>query len=980
MSRRRTSGYTLVEMAIVVAVLGVVLTAVYLFFFTQEDTARSLADVNRSALDGRMALDEVEGFLRNAGLVTADPGGEWHPVIEAGPSSVTFVSDVETPGMLGPEDTLTLTRDEEGMLEVTDASGDMVYDGSIPGSMTLSYYDGEGEELDGELLATTAGRDRIRRITVTFDTSGDRAPGSRTFSPPNLAYAGGRLQREGAGGAPLSPGRLGSRNEHFLDEDFETWPPVLAWEDSIESELGWVPIRTEDFETYSSWLNNWVFYSEDNGRIRRSSTISAHSGTYSMVMDAYPGGVNSLNAAIWSTDLSEYDEYSDQLRLSYWWKGYDEAHSQDGVFYPDYTTGSVVMIDSEDFTGFDLDRRGDWTYWNTTYGNIEVVDTWPHDGNYVNMDTRGNGRLSQNRLMWENDLSAWSASTDLELRYYFCSRDDETHSTTTGDFIGLADEEGISGPIALVQYLTPDVFPNGSWVSRTVDLDAAVPTGYDWSEFRIVFGQSDDEATVSQFGDAGISLDNVQIWENAEAETTFTDALLSGRPSGSVWEEETVDLDSEARIHGRPFSADYEIAFCQYDDYSYSSDGIVYDDIQVEEQKQTVIGWTHGAITGNDQWMPSDHDSYTGDDCWSVNGADNYDTGTHQAWLQTPDIDLTGYSGEDRISFSFHHQYDWAGDGDGCHVEIWDEDDSQWELLVPYWGYYTSSVPGLSGEPGWTGANSGWNYCVMDITEYAGQTTRVRFVYGLVGSSTDYGWDIDYTRVKIGIDWPQVVFYGWPAQPYADWFAYTSPSGYGDPSSAGQGSRCAGNDLAYGGIWDTYYEDNTHNALVSPPVPYDNSGGSYYYIQFQNCLRTEFGHDTGYLDIAAFGTTIHDTTWVNVASWSGYSNNWWETRIDVEPYLGLVGSDEVVFRFRMDADGTSSDFGGWNVDSIKCFSSTVPLPEQMTPLLSGGAGETGIVYISPEEGNASMPAGTDPSYAPAYMDDRRRPSAEVPRR
>jgi hypothetical protein len=67
------------------------------------------------------------------------------------------------------------------------------------------------------------------------------------------------------------------------------------------------------------------------------------------------------------------------------------------------------------------------------------------------------------------------------------------------------------------------------------------------------------------------------------------------------------------------------------------------------------------------------------------------------------------------------------------------------------------------------------------------------------------------------------------------------------------------------------------------------------------------------------------------------------------PYLALVGSDTVVFMWMMEADGSFSNFGGWNLDSIACFSSTVPLPELRAPLGGDYTGDEAIVYIPPEE-------------------------------
>jgi len=97
----------------------------------------------------------------------------------------------------------------------------------------------------------------------------------------------------------------------------------------------------------------------------------------------------------------------------------------------------------------------------------------------------------------------------------------------------------------------------------------------------------------------------------------------------------------------------------------------------------------------------------------------------------------------------------------------------------------------------------------------------------------------------------------------------------------------------------------------------------------------------------------------------------------VSPYLALLGTNSVIFRWRMQADGTSSNYGGWNLDSVACFSTTTPLPELITPLGGGYTDGDAIVYISPDEIGAA-PGPRLQGVAPLIVPDDARRRTEAP--
>lgn len=803
-------GYTLMELMVAMVISGVVLGALF-FFLRGTQQGVGVIEHSAGATEARQAASRLEVLLANTGYMGNSFPGTWQPVLEAGEDTFSFVSNIIEPEMYGPEDTLTVSN-SNGTVTVTDASGSMFMQ-PVQGTVSFRYFDGSAVEVTDPAL--------VRRIEFTL-VSREGAQVSASVSPLNLAVA---QDTERLRDVFNSYDDGGSRYEHvvFL-EDFENIPP-FAFEDHMEAGDVWVPVITEYFEDPVTWNSNWTEWIEDDGygRTSRWTDSEAYEGLSCLALDCSKTGM-STQMAIWSVDLSDYS-WNDDLRLHFHWKEFNDIlDPEDGVFLPVWVPDNQTEILSEDFTDY---RNGfvprGWTFWCNDYGRVEVLADYPTDGNYLNIDSRRYGFTGKSRVMATMDLSSYAGSEDLTLSFSLCSR-----GSPNSAFVGLLGAGGISGTPVAQHNLNPDALPAGTWTDVTIDLDQLIPTGYDLSATKLVFAQEGTLPTSGQNFHGGISIDDVIVENGTEGYWDMSNRILAAPEDFNSWTEATVDLDQAAMNAGVPFSSDFLIGFSQRGSLPIDARGIAVDQIAVEEIGWGIDGWTHDTWSGYavDEWEPADHSAYSGSWCFATAGSGNYQNTPTRAWLQSPVIDLTSYAEGERMAIAFFHRYSFGTSGDGCNVKISNNNGETWDLLVPYWGYYTASVPALNNEPGWTGATGGslWNFCVIDITDYAGEEVRLRFNYGTMGSSSNSGWEVDYTRSKPGADWPQII---WDMTTYdmADWNAYytswSSPDDW-DPTTTPDGSKWAGNDMMYnydwgGRWWNLRYENNQHNALVTPP-------------------------------------------------------------------------------------------------------------------------------------------------------------------
>lgn len=215
--------------------------------------------------------------------------------------------------------------------------------------------------------------------------------------------------------------------------------------------------------------------------------------------------------------------------------------------------------------------------------------------------------------------------------------------------------------------------------------------------------------------------------------------------------------------------------------------------------KATAVGFRYGTY---DAFIPEDgtvsHDfyltptedfeagngGYSGTGLWEwgvpTSGPGNAHSGTH-LWA----TNLSGDYGNNAnymlysrnyiianipAELSFFQWYDMESGWDGGNVSISTDGGQTWTLLTPEGGYPDNSLPGLGGEPGYSGS-TGWTEAVFDISAYVGNTVQFRWRLGSDGSVTRSGWYIDDVTV-IGESGVQV---------YPDiWVSPTSFTEYAD--------------------------------------------------------------------------------------------------------------------------------------------------------------------------------------------------------
>lgn len=955
MSGRR--GFTLVEGLVALAILGVLLAA--LFFFIR-GTQRAGDTVAREAAitDARMCASRLEDLLANTGYMGDVFPGAWQPVLQAETDGLVMVANLTLTDSFGPEDTLAISN-SDGHVTIRNASGED-FAPPFPGSVIFGYFDAAGMEVTDPAL--------VRRIDYTV-VSGQGAWVTGSVAPMNLAVCNDPEMLRAVFESYHDDGGSRMEREVFF-ENFEV-PTTFIFQDAMEAGWMWVPMITEDFESPASWSNNWETWTESgNGRVRRWTDSEAYEGLSCMALDCETAGP-STQMAVWSVDLSGYD-WNDSLRLHLNWREYNDSwDAEDGVYLTQWIPDAQVEILSEDFSAFSNGFPRSWTFWTDDYGRVQIAGSWPKlpdGGNYLNLDTRRQGYTGTSRVMTTLDLSAFAGSTDLEISFDMCNR-----GAPNTAFVGIMGPGGItSAPVATHQ-LNPAAYPAGSWATVSIDLDELIPVGYDLANTRIVLAQQGTGATVAFNANGGVSFDNVLVSEGTSGYWDMSHKIITAPDNFPNWTTASVDLSQAAQSAGIPFSGNFLIGFAQRGDQSIPNNGIAFDQISIDNRGWGMSGWTHGPWPGyvTDEWLPSNHAAYNGSWCFAVAGASNYQQTPTRAWLQSPEIDLTGYPVGHRIAIAFFHRYSFGLTGDGCNVKITDDNGETWDLIVPYWGYYTAAVPALGMEPGWTGSNlPNWNFSVIDITQYAGQKVRLRLNYGTVGNSSNPGWDVDYTRSRPGADWPQII---WNMSTYAmaDWFAYARVDTHDtDPTSTPDGSKWAGNDMSlgwssHGFWWNLAYENNQHNALITPPIFYNNNmGDNYAYVEFYACPRFEDTMDKGYVEVARFSEIApHQfNDWHRLLETTVVQSGWghYRYRVDNLPSTVFGANRTVVFRWRMQS-GVSGQRGGWNIDRLRFFSSDTWLSNVTHGAINGRYPGR----VMPSEGD--KPAdGQLPSLSPLY--------------
>ena len=120
---RGQGGYTLVELLITSAVLGMVVTGVTVVY------QASLAQVNHASSQqeaqagARMALDRVASDLKQMGLCWSDVQGAGDAVTVATPTTITFRGDIDADTVSGSAETTLTVASTATTLDVSGNAG-----------------------------------------------------------------------------------------------------------------------------------------------------------------------------------------------------------------------------------------------------------------------------------------------------------------------------------------------------------------------------------------------------------------------------------------------------------------------------------------------------------------------------------------------------------------------------------------------------------------------------------------------------------------------------------------------------------------------------------------------------------------------------------------------------------------------------------------------------------------------------------------
>lgn len=173
-------GFTLAEIAIVIAVMGVLLGAVLLLFQAGSRSAETVQESASTSMDARTALDAVETSLQTAGSGGGAPDG--HPVSEASGSRIVFHGRSSR----GDECEIGIVPRADGGFTISEGQA-ASFESASGLFLEFTYFDGTGGRLSDGDLASASGCDMIRRIDFRVVPAGGGEALSGSASPPNLS-------------------------------------------------------------------------------------------------------------------------------------------------------------------------------------------------------------------------------------------------------------------------------------------------------------------------------------------------------------------------------------------------------------------------------------------------------------------------------------------------------------------------------------------------------------------------------------------------------------------------------------------------------------------------------------------------------------------------------------------------------------------------------------------------------------------------
>jgi hypothetical protein len=139
------------------------------------------------------------------------------------------------------------------------------------------------------------------------------------------------------------------------------------------------------------------------------------------------------------------------------------------------------------------------------------------------------------------------------------------------------------------------------------------------------------------------------------------------------------------------------------------------------------------------EWGESSQGAHSGTKVWGTLLYSQYASNATYN-LTSPSVYISG-----NVVLEFWHRYDAELTYDGGQVRISNNDGSTWTLINPEGGYPSSSISALSG-PGYDGNSGGWVLARFNLSAYANQTVKFRFIFKSDSMIEGQGWFIDDVR------------------------------------------------------------------------------------------------------------------------------------------------------------------------------------------------------------------------------------------
>ncbi len=158
--RMNKRGMSLVELMVVIGILGILFTAVYMFFTKGTEQFHFARRQNELSTSGRLALEALSDEIRWAGYMPIGGWTEdnWHPVQLGTETTFQFYADLDGNGQLTDTDHRNIFRDAYNAVRITDNGSMSRVAGTGIVALQFNYFDSQGNLLSKPLDPTTATR------------------------------------------------------------------------------------------------------------------------------------------------------------------------------------------------------------------------------------------------------------------------------------------------------------------------------------------------------------------------------------------------------------------------------------------------------------------------------------------------------------------------------------------------------------------------------------------------------------------------------------------------------------------------------------------------------------------------------------------------------------------------------------------------------------------------------------------------------